>query len=60
MNSGTFVWTVEGIATCLQIGAVLIVSLVLGLVFAAAAVVGWWERRKEEQNTERHAPSGAR
>ena len=47
MNSGQFVWTVDGIVTCLQIGAVLIVSLVLGLVFAAAAVVGWWERRKD-------------
>ena len=47
MNNGTFVWTVEGVVTVLQIGAVLIVSLLLGLVFAAAAVVGWWERRKD-------------
>jgi hypothetical protein len=47
MNGSTFVWTVDGIATCLQIGAVLIVSIMLGLVFAAAAVVGWWERRKD-------------
>ena len=47
MNSGQFVWTVDGIVTCLQIGAVLIVSLLLGLVAAAAAVAGWWEKRKD-------------
>jgi len=53
MNSGTFVWTVDGIVTCLQIGAVLIVSLVLGLVCAVAEAVVWRERRKEEQNNRR-------
>jgi hypothetical protein len=46
MNSGQFTWTVDGIVTVLEGGAVLIVSLVLGLVVAVAAVVGWWERRK--------------
>ena len=52
MNSGTFVWTVEGVATCLQIGTVLIVSLLLGLVWAVAAVVGWRERRNNEPEGE--------
>jgi hypothetical protein len=49
MNNGQFVWTVDGIVTVLEVGAVLIVSLVLGLVVAAAAVVGWWERRKDRR-----------
>jgi hypothetical protein len=47
MNSGQFAWTVDGIVTCLQVGAVLIVSLLLGLVCAVATVAGWWERRSE-------------
>ena len=52
MNSGTFVWTVEGIVTCLQIGAVLIVSLVLGLVVAVSSIAAWLERRNDEPEGE--------
>jgi hypothetical protein len=48
MNSGQFVWTVDGIVTCLQVGAVLIVSLLLGLVVGACKIIGWLERINDE------------
>jgi len=47
MNNGQFVWTVDGIVTVLEVGAVLIVSLLLGLVVASASIAAWMERRSE-------------
>jgi len=52
MNNGTFEWTVEGVFTVLQMGAVLIVSLALGMVVAVSAIAAWLERRNDEQEGE--------